>query len=120
MSTTRSIFDYDLRDILTDAAKLGATAALAGAGLLKPYLSKAEAYRLYGRYKVDKWIRMQMVSVNQDLGNNDKGRIDRVEIEAVASSQNLATYINNQYFKSKGIKIDWDKARNPANKPPKK
>jgi len=47
---------FELRRLLTDAVELGAKKALQEAGILKPYLKKSEAYRLYGRGVVDRWI----------------------------------------------------------------
>ena len=38
-----------LRTMLADAAELGAQTALTNAGLIKPWISKAEAFRLCGQ-----------------------------------------------------------------------
>lgn len=103
----RSVFDYELRNMLTDAAKLGATQALADTGAIKPYMNKSEAYRLYGRGKVDSWIKDGLITPRGEIGKS--WQIDRVEIQALSSSGTVAQYINTQYFKDKGVKINLDK-----------
>ncbi|WGQ10775.1 hypothetical protein QG516_03790 [Pedobacter gandavensis] len=46
----------DLVHLLKNAAEQGACKALAESGQLQDQLTKAEAYRLYGRGNVDRWI----------------------------------------------------------------
>lgn len=99
----RSVFDYELRNMLTSAAELGATKALSETGAIKPYLNKSEAYRTYGRGKVDNWIKDGLITPRGEIGKS--WRIDRVEIQALAASKTVAEYINSQYFKDKGVKI---------------
>lgn len=98
-----SVFDYELRNMLTTAAELGATKALTNTGAIKPYMNKSEAYRLFGRAKVDDWIKDGLITPRGEIGKS--WRIDRVEIQALASSKTIAQYINSQYFKDKGVKI---------------
>ena len=50
-----------LKTLLTSAAELGASSALRSAGLDKPQISKADAFRRYGRSKVEKWIKQKHV-----------------------------------------------------------
>lgn len=99
----RSVFDYELRNMLTSAAELGATKALSETGAIKPYLNKSEAYRTYGRGKVDNWIKDGLITPRGEIGKS--WQIDRVEIQALAASKTVAEYINSQYFKDKGVKI---------------
>ncbi len=99
----RSIFDYELRNMLTSAAELGATKALSETGAIKPYLNKSEAYRTYGRGKVDNWIKDGLITPRGEIGKS--WQIDRVEIQALAASKTVAEYINSQFFKDKGVKI---------------
>lgn len=51
-----------LSELLKDAAELGAQRALSGAGILKPNLKKSEAYTIYGRSIVDRWIRERLIN----------------------------------------------------------
>lgn len=99
----RSVFDYELRNMLTSAAELGATKALSETGAIKPYINKSEAYRSYGRTKVDNWIKDGLITPRGEIGKS--WRIDRLEIQALAASKTVAEYINSQYFKDKGVKI---------------
>lgn len=78
--------------MLQDAAEMGANAALSQAGLIKPYLSKQEAYKIYGRGLVDRWIKEKLVTPRKDGGASAKWRIDRIEIEAVAKASNRPSY----------------------------
>lgn len=100
----RSVFDYELRNMLTSAAELGATKALSETGAIKPYINKSEAYRTYGRAKVDNWIKDGLITPRGEIGKS--WQIDRVEIRALAASRSVAEYINSQYFKDKGVKIN--------------
>jgi len=97
-----SVFDYELRNMLTKAAELGATKALTETGAIKPYMNKSEAYRMYGRGVVNGWIKDGLITTRGDTYKN--WRIDRVEIQALAASRTVAEYINSQYFKDKGVK----------------
>jgi len=55
---------------------------------LKPYLSKTEAYELYGRRNVDFWLKKNLVKEIKDGDNTAKIRIDRIELEIVAATSN--------------------------------
>jgi hypothetical protein len=88
-----TISSHTLRALLADAAELGATAALCKIGSLKPFLSKQEAYKLYGRANVDRWIMEGHVVANKDGDHSAKCRIDRVQIETIAKSSKRHTYL---------------------------
>jgi hypothetical protein len=81
---------------IVDAAKMGATAALAEAGITKPFLKLCEAHRLYGRSVVDRWIKEGLVKPLKDGNRNAGVRIDRIKIEAVARTYNRATYLTTE------------------------
>jgi hypothetical protein len=81
-----------LMALLQDAAELGASAVLAKSGILKPYISKSDAYRMYGESAVDRWIAEGLVTPRKDGGHSAKWRIDRQEIEAVAKASNRPSY----------------------------
>lgn len=84
-----------LRNLLMDAAELGAKKALVQTGLLKPFLSKSEAYKLHGRKIVDRWIGEGLVKLIKDGPNGAKMRIDRLELETVAKTSNRTYYYNH-------------------------
>ncbi|QEL01545.1 hypothetical protein FKG96_12255 [Olivibacter sp. LS-1] len=102
------LYNREFRNVLVEVAKVGATQALTEVGKLTPFISKSEAYRKYGRKYVDRWIRLGVLTVKGE--DNQKKQIDRVEIQAIASSTSLADYINSQEFKAKGIKINISEA----------
>lgn len=81
-----------LKYLLAEAAELGANSALASLGVIKPYLSKQEAFTKYGRANVERWIKEELVTARKDGGHSAKWRIDRVEIEAVAKASNRPSY----------------------------
>jgi len=87
------IDSFELRRLLTDAVELGAKKALQEAGLLKPYLKKSEAYRLYGRGIVDRWIEEGLIKIRKDGDQSATWRLDRIELEIVAKSLNRHTYL---------------------------
>jgi len=49
-------------------------------------LSKTEAFRVYGRSNVDRWISEGLIKISNK-------KIDRSTLEAVAASSNRATYL---------------------------
>ena len=85
---------FELRCLLTDAVELGAKKALQEAGILKPYLKKSEAYRLYGRGIVDRWIEEGLIKIRKDGNQSAAWRLDRIELEVVAKSLNRHTYLS--------------------------
>lgn len=85
--------DFRLAQMLQGAAELGGIVALTEVGQLKPYLSKSEAYRKYGRGVVDGWISEGVVDEHQD-GPNTKVRLCRKQLASVAASQNLVQFLN--------------------------
>ena len=82
------IEEYQLRTMLTDAAELGGKKALISIGKLSPTISKAEAYRLYGRAQVDRWIDERLIIPQKDGENTSRVRLDRMRLETIAKSSN--------------------------------
>ena len=76
----------ELSTILKIAAKAGAEKALAGSGALPEGITKAKAYRLYGRGNVDRWLLEGLIQVSNK-------NIDRVKLERVAAASNRRTYL---------------------------
>lgn len=85
---------YQLRNLLADAAEMGATKALSQSGAIKPYLSKSEAYKIYGRRNIDRWIKEKLLKKITD-GISTKVRLDRSQLEAVAKSSNRASWFSH-------------------------
>lgn len=91
MNVTMSL--THLRALLVESAEAGAMKALTEVGLLKPYLSKQEAYKLYGRSDVDRWIKEGLIKPERDSFTS-KWRLDRVVLKSISSASNRHTFLN--------------------------
>jgi hypothetical protein len=83
----------NLQIILEQSAELGAIAALVRCGELKPYLKKAEAFRLYGRYNVEHWISEGLITPRKDGEHSACWRIERLEVEALVKARLILQYL---------------------------
>lgn len=84
---------YQLQNLLQAASEIAVEKALMQLGMLKPFLSKTEAYNQYGRGTVDRWIQEGLVKVNKDGNNSSKVRIDRIQLEILSKASNRTTYL---------------------------
>jgi hypothetical protein len=84
---------HQLKIIIQEAARLGALRALSQTGQLKPYLKKSEAFRRFGRYRVEQWIAGGLINIRKDGDHSAAWRIDRIEIEAIVSAMELFRYL---------------------------
>jgi hypothetical protein len=84
---------YVLMRIAEAAAELGATQALIQTGRLKPYLSKAEASRLYGRNNIERWVDEGLLAVRKDGNHSAAWRIDRLELELIVKARFLLKHL---------------------------
>lgn len=84
---------FDLKMLLADAMEIGAKKALIETGNLKPYLSKNEAYRAYGRRIVDRWLMEDLIKPIKDGSETAKVRLSRMELEILSKSSNRRTYL---------------------------
>jgi hypothetical protein len=83
----------ELSFLFKNAVETGAEKALGSSGVFKDQLTKAEAYRLYGRLNVDRWMReglLKAASLNSPIS---KLMLDRKTLESVAESSNRITYL---------------------------
>ncbi|GAB1462202.1 hypothetical protein [Pedobacter sp.] len=81
-----------LRRMLADAAELGAQTALANAGVIKPWISKAEAYRRYGERTVKRWLDEDLIKLRASTPSAVKRHINLKEIEEVNKAYNTPIY----------------------------
>jgi len=51
------LHEFQLRQMLSTAAEMGAKNALREMGVDKTQISKAEAYRRYSRRRIDRWVK---------------------------------------------------------------
>lgn len=85
--------DHQLSTLLRDAAEMGAKLALSKTGLIKPYMSKSEAYRIYGRKNIEMWIAEGLITARKDGNQSAPWRIDRIEAEAIRKSIDTLLYL---------------------------
>ena len=71
---------YQIQNLMADANETGAMRALIETGNLKPFLSKSEADRQYGRGTVDRWIKEGLITPGKDGGASSKIRLDRMQL----------------------------------------
>jgi hypothetical protein len=83
----------DLIVLLKNATEKGVEKALMDSGQQKDHLTKAEAYRLFGRGNVDRWISEGLVNPTTCKASKSRKFLDRIKLEAVAASSNRNTYL---------------------------
>lgn len=83
----------DFTRLLKTAALGGADKALFQNSSLPAALTKAEAYRLYGRSNVDRWIAEGLINLVAS-GKSSKKCIDRLTLERIAAASNRITYLS--------------------------
>jgi len=82
----------ELAMLLKNAAEQGTAKAINEERSVPDRLTKADAYRLYGRSNVDRWLREGLISAQQPT-DTSQIFLDRSELEAVAASSNRITYL---------------------------
>ena len=82
-SMDQPIPGYLLRHLVSASAEIGATIALTQSGKIKPFLSKAQAFRKYGRRNVEHWLNDGLLTIIKDGNHSACWRIDRVELELI-------------------------------------
>ncbi|SDF26952.1 hypothetical protein SAMN05216464_11573 [Mucilaginibacter pineti] len=83
------ITQHQLKLMLQQAAALGAKAALIQTGKIKPYLTKAEAFRLYGRNNIEHWINEGLITARKDGDLSASWRLDCMQVEAIIRSKEI-------------------------------
>ncbi len=86
----------ELSKIIADASELGAKRALISTGALKAFLSASQAYKIYGRSNVDRWIKEGLISPQKDGDKNTAVRLDRMLLESIAASSNRISFFRLQ------------------------
>lgn len=75
-----------LAQLLSDAAEMGANKALSKTGVIKPWLSKAEAYRMYGERIVKRWDDEGKIKAERMSPSSNKLFYPRTALEALDKS----------------------------------
>jgi hypothetical protein len=80
-------------EMLRVAAGRGAYEALKETGG-KPTIRKAEAYRIYGRSNVDRWIHEKLLTpISVSGGSSTNAVLDRQQLQIIAGNSNRITYL---------------------------
>jgi hypothetical protein len=80
--------------IFQSAVKAGSEKCLRDGGLLDHHISLSQAYALYGRTNVDRWISERLISTIDCVdGVSAKKTICRNSIEAIAFKSNRISYL---------------------------
>ena len=93
--------EIEFKDALQAAAELATETTLTKLGLLKPYISLNQAYKMYGTGTVERWHEEGLIKKIKDGEGKSPVRISRVEIEAVAKTSNRAEWYIRQYSEGK-------------------
>jgi len=80
------IHEFQLRQMLTTAAEMGAKNALREMGVGKAQISKAEAYRRYSRRRIDRWAREGKI---KPVKSNGSILLNVSELEALSQTVEL-------------------------------
>lgn len=83
----------ELTRIFLESVTGGTAKALSETSIQTVLVSKAEAYRLYGRSQVDRWIAEGLFKPFKGLIYISKSGIDREKLEAIAATSNRGTYL---------------------------
>ena len=58
----------------------------------KATLTRADAYRLYGRTSIDRWVAEGLIRAAGETGKTSKQIFNRTALERVAATSNRVTY----------------------------
>ena len=83
----------ELSSLLKMAVTAGTDKALVNTCQFSDRITKSEAYRLYGRYNVDRWLSEGLIHLTSVNTSISKKTIDRKKLESIAESSNRVTYL---------------------------
>ena len=85
----------EFRQVVSDVMEIAVKQTLVSLGMLKPYLTKAEAYKIYGRKQVDRWLKEKLIEKIKDGTNTSSIRLSRIELEKVAATSNRMSWFEH-------------------------
>lgn len=83
---------FELRKLLADQAELGAKQALIKAGVAAPVISQSQAYDMYGRKTVDRWVKDGLINRIKHGDRNCAVNFNAMELEVLSKSSNRHIY----------------------------
>ncbi|QXV63656.1 hypothetical protein INP83_11070 [Mucilaginibacter sp. 21P] len=79
--------------LMQHAVHRGSAKAVDQCGAITALVSKAEAYRIYGRSNVDRWLKEGLISPMKKPGEKSKLFLDRKKLAGIAAASNRHTYL---------------------------
>jgi hypothetical protein len=79
--------------IVRQSVKVGSEKAMAELTESPDHLTKAAAYRKYGRSLVDRWLQEKLLKLRPVRGRHSQLGIDKKKLEAIAAASNRITYL---------------------------
>ncbi|TCD28735.1 hypothetical protein EZ456_04965 [Pedobacter psychrodurus] len=83
----------ELSFLFQSAVKAGSEKCFRDGRLLKQQLSFSEAYAIYGRTNVDRWITEKLIVTSNSAAGIFRKSISRTQLEAVAFKSNRISYL---------------------------
>lgn len=84
---------YQLQNLIATGIEIGMRKMAIELGVIRPYVSKSEAYRIYGKEPIERWISEGLLKIHKDGDKTAKIRINRMDIEILAKANNRTTYL---------------------------
>ena len=79
--------------LMLNAVNTGVANAVAGNRVISPVISKADAYRIYGRSNVDRWLTEHLITPLTTPRKGSKRFLDRTKLDGIAATSNRHTYL---------------------------
>jgi hypothetical protein len=83
----------ELTRMFLESVTGGTAKVLSETSMQTAVVSKVDAYRLYGRSQVDRWISEGLLKPSKGQIYISKSGIDRAKLEAIAATSNRRTYL---------------------------
>jgi len=83
----------EISHVMLIAINGGVAKAVGVNSAIAPHITKAEAYRIYGRSNIDRWLAERLISPFAPTGKSSKKLLDRNVLDRVAGTSNRITYL---------------------------
>jgi len=84
--------DYEYKNMLIDVAEIAIERYRVEKGEIPSFIKKTEAWRLYGRTTIDRWLKEGLIKPKKDGNGTAMVRLDRIELELLSKSSNRHSY----------------------------
>jgi hypothetical protein len=82
------IEDFSL--LMLNAVNVGVAKAIAESGVISPLISNADAYRIYVRSNVDRWLTEHQITPLSAPRKGSKRFLDRTKLNGIAATSSKA------------------------------